>query len=39
VTEQAVGRAIAGVTPITGRLPISIPPAYPRGWGLQRHLP
>ena len=39
VTEQAVGRAIAGVTPITGKLPISIPPAYPRGWGLQRHLP
>jgi hypothetical protein len=39
VTEQAVARAIAGVTPISGRLPISIPPTYPRGWGLQRHLP
>jgi beta-N-acetylhexosaminidase len=39
VTEQAVGRALAGVAAITGRLPISIPPDYPRGWGLQRHLP
>jgi beta-N-acetylhexosaminidase len=39
VTEQAVARALAGVAPITGRLPISIPPSYPRGWGLQRHLP
>jgi beta-N-acetylhexosaminidase len=39
VTEQAVARALAGVTSITGRLPISIPPAYPRGWGVQRHLP
>lgn len=39
VTEQAVGRALAGVTSISGRLPISIPPDYPRGWGLQRHLP
>jgi len=39
VTEQAVARALAGVTSITGRLPISIPPDYPRGWGLQRQLP
>jgi beta-N-acetylhexosaminidase len=39
VTEQAVARALAGVAPITGRLPISIPPSYPRGWGLQRRLP
>lgn len=39
VTEQAVGRALAGVTSITGRLPISIPPEFPRGWGLQRDLP
>jgi len=38
VTEQAVGRALAGVAPITGRLPISIPPDYPRGWGVQRHI-
>jgi hypothetical protein len=39
VTEQAVGRALAGAAAITGRLPISIPPSYPRGWGLQRQLP
>ena len=38
VTEQAVGRALAGVTSITGRLPISIPPSYARGWGVQRHI-
>jgi beta-N-acetylhexosaminidase len=39
VTEQAMGRALAGVTSITGRLPISIPPRYPRGWGLRRQVP
>jgi beta-N-acetylhexosaminidase len=39
VAEQAVARALAGITPITGRLPISIPPTYPRGWGLQREAP
>lgn len=39
VTEQAVARALAGVNPITGRLPISIPPDYARGWGVQRRLP
>jgi beta-N-acetylhexosaminidase len=39
ITEQAVGRALAGVNSITGRLPISIPPEYSRGWGLQRELP
>jgi beta-N-acetylhexosaminidase len=39
IIEQAVARALAGVAPITGRLPISIPPTYPRGWGLQRRLP
>jgi hypothetical protein len=38
VTEQAVGRALAGAAAITGRLPISIPPSFPRGWGLQRRL-
>jgi beta-N-acetylhexosaminidase len=36
VTEQAAARAIAGAAPITGRLPISIPPDYPRGWGVMR---
>ena len=35
VTERAVARALAGVAPITGRLPIALPPRYPRGWGLQ----
>ena len=39
ITEQAVARALAGVTPITGHLPISIPPDYPRGWGVQRRVP
>ena len=39
VTEQAVARALAGLTSITGRLPISIPPLYSRGWGVQRHVP
>jgi beta-N-acetylhexosaminidase len=36
VTEEAVARALAGAAPITGRLPISIPPLYPRGWGVER---
>jgi beta-N-acetylhexosaminidase len=39
VTEQAVARALAGAAPITGRLPISIPPDYARGWGVQRRVP
>ncbi len=38
VTEEAVARALAGVTPITGKLPISIPPLYPRGWGVERRV-
>ncbi len=38
VTEQAVARALGGAAPITGRLPISIPPLYPRGWGVQRRI-
>ena len=36
VAEEAVARALAGAAPITGRLPISIPPLYPRGWGVER---
>jgi beta-N-acetylhexosaminidase len=39
VTERAVARALAGAAPITGRLPIALPPAYPRGWGLQLRAP
>jgi len=38
VTEQAVARALAGETAITGTLPISIPPSYRRGWGVQRRV-
>ncbi len=38
VTEEAVGRALAGVAPITGKLPISLPPLYPRGWGVERRV-
>ena len=38
VTEQAMARALAGETAITGRLPISIPPEYGRGWGVQRRV-
>jgi len=38
VTEQAVARALAGEAAITGRLPISIPPEYSRGWGVQRRV-
>jgi beta-N-acetylhexosaminidase len=39
VVEAAVGRALAGTAPISGQLPIAIPPRYPRGWGLQRRVP
>jgi beta-N-acetylhexosaminidase len=39
VTEQAVARALAGVNPIVGRLPISIPPSFARGWGVERRVP
>jgi beta-N-acetylhexosaminidase len=39
VTERAVARALAGRTAITGRLPIAIPPNYPRGWGVMRRGP
>ncbi len=39
VTERAVARALAGTAAITGRLPIGIPPAYPRGWGVMRRVP
>jgi beta-N-acetylhexosaminidase len=36
VSEAAVARALAGAAPINGRLPITIPPRYPLGAGLQR---
>ncbi len=38
VTEEAVARALAGAAPITGKLPISIPPLYARGWGVERRV-
>jgi beta-N-acetylhexosaminidase len=36
VSQRAAARALAGQTPITGRLPVSIPPLFSRGDGLQR---
>jgi len=34
--ERAVARALLGLAPVTGRLPVSLPPAYPAGSGLPR---
>lgn len=36
VSQQAAARALAGSAPITGTLPISIPPSLPRGTGIRR---
>jgi len=33
-TERAVARALAGLAPVTGRLPITLSPEYPRGFGI-----
>ena len=33
-SERAAARAILGLSPITGHLPIRIPPAYPVGFGI-----
>jgi len=33
-TERAVGRALSAGVPITGRLPITLAPQYPRGYGV-----
>ena len=38
VTERAVAHALAGTASITGRLPIALPPRFPRGWGVQRRV-
>ncbi|HEU4523900.1 MAG TPA: glycoside hydrolase family 3 N-terminal domain-containing protein [Gemmatimonadales bacterium] len=38
VTEEAAARALAGAAPISGKLPISIPPLYARGWGVERRV-
>ena len=34
--ERAVARALLGMSPVTGHLPVSLPPAFPAGSGLQR---
>jgi beta-N-acetylhexosaminidase len=34
--QAAAARALLGLAPITGKLPIRIPPRYPAGHGLQR---
>ena len=34
-TERAVARALAGSAEITGRLPITLSPAHPRGTGIR----
>jgi len=39
LSEQAVARALLGQAPITGRLPISLPPWYAVGQGLIRNTP
>jgi beta-N-acetylhexosaminidase len=36
VSETAAARALAGAAPVTGSLPITIPPRYPLGAGLRR---
>ncbi len=35
-TERAAAQALLGLAPVTGRLPVSLPPLYPVGTGLQR---
>ncbi len=36
VSEWAAGRALSTLVPITGRLPVRLPPAFPIGYGLLR---
>lgn len=36
-SQAAVGRALLGLAPITGRLPIALPPLHTRGEGLARN--
>lgn len=33
-TERAVARAVLGLSPVQGHLPIRLPPEYPLGWGI-----
>jgi beta-N-acetylhexosaminidase len=37
-SQRAAARALAGRAPITGRLPVSLPPAHRAGEGIQRPL-
>jgi beta-N-acetylhexosaminidase len=39
VCQQAAARAVLGAAPIGGRLPVSLPPRYPVGWGMMRPAP
>ena len=34
--QRAAARALLGVAPVRGRLPIALPPRYARGHGLER---
>jgi predicted DNA-binding transcriptional regulator AlpA len=36
VSEWAAARALTGEAPITGRMPVRLPPKYPLGHGLVR---
>lgn len=36
VSQEAAARALLGTAPITGRLPVTIPPAFHRGEGITR---
>jgi beta-N-acetylhexosaminidase len=35
-TERAAAQALLGLAPITGHLPVSLPPLYPLGTGIER---
>ncbi len=39
VAQRAAARALTGAAPITGRLPVSLPPGYKFGWGMARGVP
>jgi beta-N-acetylhexosaminidase len=38
VSERAAAQALLGLTAIAGRLPVSLPPGYPLGGGIERAL-
>jgi len=38
-TERAAAQALLGLAPISGHLPVSLPPLYPLGAGLERGAP